>query len=174
MHPPAASSNGTLPAGSQEAPAAFSLQDAAALLGCSLNTLRRKIKAGEIHAERIERPQGHVWQVYLSTLQPPNQQEGQHPPSTLQQPAGSVQHPPDTQDSAAAVELVRLVEKLQQQNLELAGRVGYLQAELSQAREQLALMAPATTLETVLSPLRKPRPLLVNPRTAGGRSGPCS
>jgi hypothetical protein len=45
-------------------------------------------------------------------------------------------------DSAVAVELVRLVEKLQQPTLELAGRVGYLQAELAQAREQLALMAP--------------------------------
>lgn len=36
-----------------------------------------------------------------------------------------------------------LVDKLTQQNLEMAGRLGYLQAELAQAREQIkALQAP--------------------------------
>jgi hypothetical protein len=48
-----------------------------------------------------------------------------------------VPHLTESPDRDAAVELVRLVEKLQQQNLELAGRVGYLQAERATTREQL-------------------------------------
>jgi len=61
-------------AGSIEgAAASYSLQDAAAVLGVSVNTLRKRIRAGQVRAERIERPQGYVWQVYLDGLQPPDQ-----------------------------------------------------------------------------------------------------
>ena len=45
------------------------------------------------------------------------------------------------------VELVALVDKLQQQNLDLAGRLGFLQSELQQRDEQLkALQAPREEL----------------------------
>ena len=49
----------------QDRPGPFTLREGAAALGISLNTLRRRIAAGEIKAEKIERPQGFVWQVYL-------------------------------------------------------------------------------------------------------------
>jgi excisionase family DNA binding protein len=52
-------------ASSQHPPGAFTLQEAAAVLAISLNTLRRRIEAGQVRAERVERPQGHVWRVYL-------------------------------------------------------------------------------------------------------------
>jgi excisionase family DNA binding protein len=61
-----APSNGTVQAAPSQHPAtAFTLQEAAAILGVSLNTLRRRIDAGQVRAERVERPQGHVWRVYL-------------------------------------------------------------------------------------------------------------
>jgi excisionase family DNA binding protein len=50
---------------SRDRSAAFTLREAAAVLGISLNTLRRRIAAGQIRAERVQRPQGHVWQVHL-------------------------------------------------------------------------------------------------------------
>jgi hypothetical protein len=57
-------------------------------------------------------------------------------------------------DVSGIVEALCLVEKLQQQNLELAGRVGYLQAELATAREQLLALEdpredPVVLLERV-------------------------
>jgi hypothetical protein len=50
---------------SQDGPTVFALREAAAALGISRNTLRRRIAAGQIRAEQVERPQGFVWQVYL-------------------------------------------------------------------------------------------------------------
>src|SRR5919112_6348512 len=77
---------------SQDAPTAgYSLQEAAALLGIGVNTLRRRITAGQIRAELVERPQGYVWRVYL---------DGRHPPTqptdgpTNQEAPGSLLHPP--------------------------------------------------------------------------------
>jgi hypothetical protein len=42
----------------------------------------------------------------------------------------------------AAAELVRLIDKLTRQNVEPAGRVGYLRAELQQARERSGPAVP--------------------------------
>jgi hypothetical protein len=49
----------------QDRSAPFTLREAAEALGISLNTLRRRIAAGDIRAEKADRPQGFVWQVYL-------------------------------------------------------------------------------------------------------------
>jgi hypothetical protein len=82
-------------AGSIEGAAAgYSLQDAAAVLGVSVNTLRKRIKSGQVRAERTERPQGYVWLVYLDGLQPPDQSvvdpPTQEAPSRLQQPPAAL------------------------------------------------------------------------------------
>jgi hypothetical protein len=70
------------------------LQDAAAALGVSINTLRKRIRSGHVSAERVQRPQGYVWQVYLDTLQSPeppgNDPPIQEAPSRLQQPASAL------------------------------------------------------------------------------------
>src|SRR5689334_21503650 len=78
-------------AGSIEGAAAgYRLQDAA-VLGVSVNTFRKRFRSSRMPAERIERPQGYIWQVYLDTLQPPPQPVDDPPiqetPSRLQQPA---------------------------------------------------------------------------------------
>ena len=99
----AASSHGEQVASSQQPPAAFSLQEAAGILGISLNTLRRRIDAGQVNAEKIERPQGHIWRVYLDGVQHPPAEPRQHAEqdaasafhgndaSTLPQPAALMQ-----------------------------------------------------------------------------------
>jgi len=45
--------------------AGLSFAEACALLGISAHTLRRRIQAGEIQAERVSRPQGYAWRVYV-------------------------------------------------------------------------------------------------------------
>jgi excisionase family DNA binding protein len=42
-----------------------SVEEAAHLLGISTNTVRRRIKQGSLQAERVSRPQGYVYRVYL-------------------------------------------------------------------------------------------------------------
>jgi hypothetical protein len=80
------------PVGSQDAPTAgYSLQEAAALLGIGVNTLRRRITAGQVRGERVRRPQGYVWRVYLDGRHPPSQPTN-HP--TDQEAPRSLPHPP--------------------------------------------------------------------------------
>jgi excisionase family DNA binding protein len=71
--------------GSQDAPTAgYSLQEAATLLGIGVNTLRRRIAAGQIQAAQVQRPQGYVWRVYLDGRHPPPRSLPQ-PPTALAQ-----------------------------------------------------------------------------------------
>lgn len=155
-------------AGSQHAPTAFSLQDAATLLGVSLNTLRRRIAAGEVRAERVTRPQGHVWRVYLNVQSPPAQQAEQqpasrlqqHPDSTLQEPAASVQPSMEIQRAEAmagfltpllqrAIEpLVAELGETRRQLVDQGETIGRLRAELEHALTTIqALQAPVAPNE---------------------------
>jgi hypothetical protein len=96
-------------------------------LGISLNTLRRRIAAGQIDAEQAHRPQGHVWQVYLHGA--PTQ--GDRADSTAQQDgATTVQHPATSSASAAQAEaLSTLVQAT------IATVLGPLVAELAASRQ---------------------------------------
>jgi len=78
----------------------FTLHEAAEVLGVSLNTLRRRIAAGQVEAERVRRPQGHVWQVYLH---PPGTQDHRSTGTVQQDGAATVQHPPTALAQAEAL-----------------------------------------------------------------------
>ena len=151
------------PDSSQEAPAAgYTLQEAAARLGISVNTLRRKLEAGKVRGTRVERPQGYVWRVYLPADQrdghPRSQQAGQEATqqsdSRLQQPA--------TPTVLAQAELMGnlvapliqqaiapLVEELAVTRVQLvtqAERMGRLEAEVDRLQaENLELTLRATS-----------------------------
>jgi len=59
-------------------PDGYSLHDAASVLGVSLNTLRKRIANGQVRAERVQRPQGHVWRIYLDAEHPSNHPSDQN------------------------------------------------------------------------------------------------
>jgi excisionase family DNA binding protein len=130
-------------------PEYLSARLAAARCGVSEKTVRRWIKSGRLTADR----DGRDFRVDIGALEAAvAQRRGQaadngHGAASIADTAVRLSGLADTHaaDNAAAVELVRLVEKLQQQNLELAGRVGYLQAELAQARAALEAPKAAET-----------------------------
>ena len=118
------------------------LREAAARLGISEKTARRRVKAGQLQGRQQGSQHGPAWQVHLPTRV---------------DTAGTV----DGQGSQAVqtpetLELIRLVERQQQTIMELSGRCGYLQAELRTAREQLALIPPAEPAE--VAPTATPEP----------------
>jgi hypothetical protein len=139
-------------AGSIEGPTAYSLQDAAGILGVSVNTLRKRIRAGQVKAERVQRPQGYVWQVYLDARHPPDQPTDD-PPS--QQAPWSLQDPPTalTQAEAMAAYTRSLLEPLVAHVATLEGALrelerenGRLTAENDALRAQNATVAaPGST-----------------------------
>jgi hypothetical protein len=87
------------PAPSRDGATAFTLREAAAELGISLNTLRRRISAGQIDAERVHRPQGHVWQVYLHRAATQEHRSN----VTVQQDGATVQQPASVPPAAEAM-----------------------------------------------------------------------
>ena len=105
------------------------LAKAATLLGVSVYTVRRRMKRGELQAKQVLTKHGLAWHVRLSDL-----------PGVA--PMGAEELRQDAQ-GPAMVELIRVVERLQEENRNLAGQLGYYQAKLQQAEETIrALAAP--------------------------------
>ena len=101
------------------------LQEAAPQLGIPLDTLRKKAQRGTIIARKVPRPQGHSWELYL---------DGE---------LAAVQDTRTPASSDLAGPMERLIEenhRLAEQNVQLAGQVGYLQAKLQAAEERILLL----------------------------------
>jgi excisionase family DNA binding protein len=147
----------------------ISVQEAAEDLGLNEKTVRRRIHLGQIPAIKVPRPQGFEWRVYLDGIPQPILEAATHPihlntiPQALKThvdtpPVQVDMHldtPPvqmDTQMGSSCVhmdsspiqmdsnELLRLVEKLHDENSQLAGQVGFLQAKLQDAQHQIKLL----------------------------------
>jgi excisionase family DNA binding protein len=145
-----------LPSHDVHAGGSVSVQEAASALGCSEKTIRRRIKAGTLIAHQLPTSQGYEWRVHLDgandqpTPSPAVQVNGQHdqlPGDAAQvdvqtsERAGSLSPRPNEGSNEPLLKALGLVERLQRENMELAGRVGFLQAKLQTAEEQLLSLA---------------------------------
>jgi hypothetical protein len=109
-----------------------SLSAAADRLGCSLDTIRRRLKRGELPGRQVARPQGFTWQVFLGDCPGP----GAHVRSQMPTSSG-----PDL------APLVALLERTQADLVQATATIAVLQAygatlaaELACTRERLALL----------------------------------
>jgi len=166
------------PGPSRHGPTVFALREAAAALGISRNTLRRRIAAGQIRAEQVERPQGFVWQVYLDDPQGSghgsNGTVQQDRPGTVQQ--GSTLTPPvagagtDIMRAEAMAAYTRsLLEPLVQTIERQAERVAELEREVGRLTERLALAGPSESTLTAST-----APQSVEPTTEAPTPRPAS
>ncbi len=148
----------------------LSVHEAAKRLRVSEATIRRRIRRGELHAIKHPLPSGYEWRVVLDdhpAVMPAESAvtHDDQPPVTNDYPAHA-HHPaqqrtddqppvtmPDqgvitTAESAvipdqAAVmppDMMRLVERLYTENVQLAGRIGWLESQLQQAQEQVRML----------------------------------
>ena len=102
------------------------LAEAAGLLGVSVDTIRRRLRKGAFEAQQVPTQHGPAWMVRLGDV-----------PTVL--PTGSS----TPRQDATTLELVHLVGRLQEENRNLAGQLGYVQAKLHQAEDTIrALEAP--------------------------------
>ncbi len=141
----------------------WTIREAAQACGLSEKTIRRRIKSGTLPAFQITTQYGMEWRVTsLDTPvegTPTQQQRVQGRrvyTGRIERVEGRQPRAPmhmtrvDTSNNAALQQALDLAEnarrdteRLQQQNVELAGRCGYLQARLEAAEKQvLALTAP--------------------------------
>ena len=105
-----------------------SLKQAALRLGLSEKTIRRRVEAGRLEGRKMSTPTGPAWLIRVDDVQPMMLREGVGTGTVLPTPASGL------------VEALMLIERQQQQITEMAGRIGYYQAELEQATRRLAVL----------------------------------
>ncbi len=118
------------------------IREAAARLGVSPDTIRRRLKSGELAGHREQTPQGFTWLVEVPfTIEPPPR-----PDVPLEAPQAPPAAAPDQEQTTAPAAEVRRLEQLVdvlQAELEARRReVEQLHIVLSQQARALALPAP--------------------------------
>ncbi len=155
----------------------LTIHQAALQLGMSQTTIRRRIKDGSLKASRISTSQGFEWRILLDG-QVPSEGNGQVlttgenvPTAGEEVPIGGEQVATTNDrlatiaDDAASTVMEQLrplleqlnaererSEVLQRQNVELAGRCGYLQARLEAAERQVLALSPPMEPERPKAP----------------------
>lgn len=115
------------PTGSLQA--GLSIKDAARVLGVSANTVRSRIKSGELPASKVKGPTGEQWRVFTSNL-----------PTDCQQVTNALQA---SSQNGSSSEVQRLLDILEKQSVKLevaSGQIGYLQAQLQASQETVKLL----------------------------------
>jgi excisionase family DNA binding protein len=102
----------------------LTIAEAAAEIGVSVDTVRRRLKKGRLDARQVPTERGPAWRIRRSSLQGDAPTVG----SNAWQGLG---------------ELVALVGKLQEENRTLAGRLGFLEAQLQASQEQVRVLEAA-------------------------------
>jgi excisionase family DNA binding protein len=138
-----------------------SVAEAAGQMGVSARTVRRYIKAGTLPGELVTTSKGNEWRVSAAAVASavsdrgaltaaggvsgPSEDSRGHP-RLATEPAvrrGRGETAPLLRTLDLLAERDRRISQLEQERFELAGRLGYLQAELAQARDKIkALQAP--------------------------------
>ena len=150
-----------------QADTGLSLTDAAAQLGISERTVLRRIKDGTVDGRKVGEGRGGVWRIYLSVSdsQPasvsdsPTNAPGTLSDSPTDEPGNVSASVSDSQTHPAPemIRMVELVDKLQAQNQQLAGQLGFTQAKLQEAERTVALLM-APTDEPAPEPSAHPEP----------------
>jgi hypothetical protein len=117
----------------------YTLAEAAPVLGVSVDTVRRRLKRGQIEGRQVHTQHGPTWEVSLGNISTEHREAAQGSANGAQGAAGGDAAP-------AVIQLVALVDRLQQENRVLAGQVGFLSAQLSVAEDRLALAAPSESV----------------------------
>jgi excisionase family DNA binding protein len=134
---------------------AYTLREAAVILGVSVTAVRRRVASGQIRAERVERPQGSAWRVFLDAPPPSRSTgEGERARERHHAPGDAPQPEPGAADVAALIALVgQLADKLAASNAAAA----MWQERARVLADRLALAAPdAAHSPGASNPTREP------------------
>ncbi len=159
-HAPHGGTNGDSHTGSTGAPT-VTPAEYARLTGLHIRTVRERIRRGELPAIQVKGRHGPEYRIpHPDSIPAPTVSVTVDLPSIMRDSHGAPTADPPflTGDPAAEGlgELVRHIARLEQQNLELAGRCGWLQARLEDAQAQLALRPPSTEDSGAEGPTLRP------------------
>lgn len=139
----------------------LSVQEAAQHYQVAPATIRRWIKTGKVQASQVDTAQGFEWRVHILDQpvdltdhddqvpthdQVPTQPATEYAPYTAEPDVQLPDHDQVINDDqvpthdAVLLRAFDTIDRLQHENLQLAGQVGFLQSELQQANEQIRLL----------------------------------
>jgi excisionase family DNA binding protein len=125
-------------------PAFLSARAAAELAGVDERTVRRWVQSGQLAADK----RGGRFRIPRSALGPFIQQSDRHLDGHERAAAAEADVSAAPDNSVVSLELVRLVAKLQEENRVMAGRIGWLEAQIEHLKALPA--APPDTLPEAL------------------------
>lgn len=129
----------------------LSVTEAAARLGVSERTIWRRIKQGKLDTHKTT----DGLRVSLSDISPKATDTGPVSDSkATDRPTDSVSVAP----AAEVLELVRLVDRLQRDNQQLAGQLGFTTAKLQEAEKTIALLMAPKDEPAEVEPRAAPEP----------------
>lgn len=105
------------------------IKEAARVLGISANSVRAKLKSGELSGCKVKGPTGEQWRVNLTKV--------------TSEPTKLTNEATKTIEPASSAEVLRLLEIIEKQasRLEAAsGQIGYLHSQLENSRDQIKLL----------------------------------
>ena len=126
------------------ADAGVTAAEAAVLLGISERTVLRRLKQGTLQGYKVDAGRGTMWRVMLDGMAATPTPS---PDTVAATPPASDVTPPALAEFAHAVidelrqEYRHEIDRLQRDNQQLAGQVGFLQAKLQSAEEQIRLLS---------------------------------
>ena len=112
------------------------LGEAANRLGVTVDTVRKRARKGELTSRRVPRPQGYAYQVHL-VPDLVEDQDADQVPGQVDPPAPSADL---VQMTAIMERLADENRRLSEQNVQLAGQLGFTTAQLQSAQERIALL----------------------------------
>ena len=124
-----------------ERPRSYTLREAAGILGVSVTALRRRVAAGQVRAERVDRPQGSSWRVYLDAHAP------EHAPRVTVAERDRLKAPRERGPEPGTADLIALVRELTDKLAESAAVAAMWQERARVLGDQLALAAPQSPPE---------------------------
>ena len=138
--------------------AGTTVKEAARMLGISERAVRKRLTAGRLSGSY----DGRNWTVYLGEQVSGTAEPRPEPvPVSSGTPEPAVGTVPEPAELEALTHALQMIERLQaeavrreRENMELAGRVGFLQAKLQDAEEKILALSPPVTL--MPEPVRPP------------------
>ena len=114
----------------------LTIKQAAKELGISSDSVRRRIRSGSLQAFQVPTAQGYEWRIVLGA-------QAQGASRQLNGDDAQVGGEPMQSRQADSGALAAVVDRLSRENVELAGRCGFLQARVQQLEGEVkALQAP--------------------------------
>ena len=122
----------------------LSIEEAAQRLNLSPPTVRRRIKQGKLRAYQRTVPTGFEWRIILDHDDAaPSSKADRSVIGAMHMPAQTAINGVQPLPSPDLDRLVDLLDRLQRENQQLSGQLGFMQAKLQDAEEQIRLlMAP--------------------------------